>query len=225
MSEENTSSAPENKVSLNSVILKKIGMTRIFDNDGNHLPVTVLSLEDSNVVQVKTKETDGYNSIKFAYGEKREKLISSPKKGELKKAGVEVGYSKMAETRLADEEVADFADSLGAKLSFESFGEGDLVSISGLTKGKGFSGVVKKFGFAGGPMSHGSKFHRTTGSIGNRATPGKVWKGKKMPGHLGDKKQTVKNLKVVKINVDKKYILVKGSVPGAKNSFVRVTKS
>ena len=143
--------------------------------------------------------------------------------GELKKAGISEFYSKMAETKISAENSELFKP--GLPINYENFSVGTVVNITGTTKGKGFAGVVKKFGFAGGPKSHGSKFHRTTGSIGNRATPGKVWKGKKMPGHMGSEKQTVKNLKIVEVNLEKVYLLIKVSVPGSKNSFVRVTKA
>ena len=161
-------------------------------------------------------------SVKFAYDSKKEKNISSPVKGVLKKADISDTFSKTLETRI--EESAESSVSVGTTIDYDNFKEGSVVNVSGTTKGKGFAGVVKKYGFAGGPMSHGSKFHRTTGSIGNRATPGKVWKGKKMPGHMGCEKQTIKNLKIVKINKEKGYVLISGSVPGSKNSFVRVTK-
>ena len=211
------------KTSLNSVMMKKIGMTRISDSNGNHIPVTVLSLEEAKIVQVKSNDTDGYTSVKFAYFPKREKLINSPLRGELKKANIDESFSMLAETLISAEEAQSL--KVGAEINLADCNPGQLINITGITKGKGFAGVVKRYGFAGGPKSHGSKFHRTTGSIGNRATPGKVWKGKKMPGHMGAKKQTVKNLEIVELNKEKGYLLVKGSVPGSKNSFVRVTKA
>jgi large subunit ribosomal protein L3 len=223
MTQESSSTVSVETLSLNSVIMKKVGMTRIFDEAGNHVPVTVLELTKSKVLQLKSVESDGYHAVKFAYDEKKEKNLTSATKGNLKKAGVEEMFSKMAETRLSGEETDQITP--GKAIDFNSFTAGQIVNVSGVTKGKGFAGVVKKYGFAGGPKSHGSKFHRTTGSIGNRATPGKVWKGKKMPGHMGCEKQTVKNLTVVETNLEKGYMLIKGSVPGSKNSFVRVTKA
>ena len=223
MSEENAAKTNESLANLNSVIMKKVGMTRIFDNSGSHVPVTVLSIEDAKVLQVKNESVDGYNSVKFAYGEKREKLINQAKKGELKKAGISTNFSKSVETRVDQGSVENIKP--GMSIGIDLFSEGDMVNITGITKGKGFAGVVKKYGFAGGPKTHGSKFHRTTGSIGNRATPGKVWKGKKMPGHMGSEKQTIKNLKIVEINMGKGYLLIKGSVPGSKNSYLKVTKA
>jgi large subunit ribosomal protein L3 len=223
MSQEETSANGENKAAeLQSALMKKVGMTRIFDSNGNHVPVTVLSIEKQKVTQVKSLDVDGYSALKIAFGEKRAKLINDPKLGELKKAGVAETFSKMTEVRLDSDE---HEYSVGQEVSLENLAPGTLINVSGVTKGKGFAGVVKRYGFAGGPKSHGSKFHRTTGSIGNRATPGKVWKGKKMPGHMGCDRQTIKNLEVVEMNFEKGYMLVKGSVPGAKNSFVRVTKA
>ena len=223
MSQENAPVNSVDGVSMDSVIMKKVGMTRIFDENGNHVPVTVLEIQSSKVVQVKTEENDGYSSVKFAYNLKKDKNINAPTKGILKKANVEESFSKMSETRIENSAVEGVKP--GDSLQVESFKSGTTVNITGITKGKGFAGVVKKFGFAGGPMSHGSKFHRTTGSIGNRATPGKVWKGKKMPGHMGCNKQTIKNLTIVEMNTEKGYVLIRGSVPGSKNSFVRVTKA
>lgn len=224
MSQENSAVAESPKsANLKSVLMKKIGMTRIFDSKGNHVPVTVLAIESAKIVQVKNLDNDGYTSVKFAYNQKREKLITAPKAGELKKASISESFSSFAETKISSEEVNELA--AGMEIDLGQFVAGTTVHVSGKTKGKGFAGVVKKFGFAGGPKSHGSKFHRTTGSIGNRATPGKVWKGKKMPGHMGSENQTVKNLKIVELNAEKGYVLIKGSIPGAKNSFVRVTKA
>ena len=192
MSQENSAVAESPKsANLKSVLMKKVGMTRIFDSNGNHVPVTVLAIESAKIVQIKTLEKDGYTSIKFAYNQKREKLISAPKAGELKKASISENFSSFAETKVSSEEIANDLET-GMAIDLGQFEAGTTVHVSGKTKGKGFAGVVKKYGFAGGPKSHGSKFHRTTGSIGNRATPGKVWKGKKMPGHMGSENQTVK---------------------------------
>lgn len=200
---------------------KKAGMTRIFDEAGNSVPVTVIKLIPNYVSQVKTVEKDGYTAYQLAYGEKREKLLNKPTKGKLSKAKIDKNLTKFFEIRTTDV----VAESLGQEISYEDFTTETYVDITGTSKGKGFQGVIKKFGFAGGPASHGSHFHRTPGSIGNRATPGKVWKNKKMPGHLGDKKKTIQNLKIVELNKEDGYLLVKGSIPGSKNGFVRVSKS
>jgi len=211
----------EAKVSLPAIYGLKAGMTRIFDESGKNVPVTVIKLIPNLISQVKTTENDGYNAYQVAYGEKREKLVTSPVKGQLKKANIEKSLTKFAEFK-ADEVVAE---NLGKEVSLESFTASAFVDVTGTTKGKGFAGVMKKYNFAGGPASHGHKFHRTTGSIGNRATPGRVFKQKKMPGHMGVITKTVQNLQVVEINEEQGYMLIKGSIPGSKNGFVRIAKA
>ncbi len=208
----------EAKVSLAAVYGQKAGMTRIFDESGKHVPVTVIKLIPNVISQVKTTEKDGYNAYQVAYGEKREKLVTSPLKGQLKKANIDKVLSKFAEFKTED--VSE--DNLGKEVAFESFTASVFVDVTGTTKGKGFAGVMKKYNFRGGPASHGHKFHRTTGSIGNRATPGRVFKQKKMPGHMGVITKTVQNLQVVELNEEQGYMLIKGSVPGSKNGFVRI---
>lgn len=228
MSEENTTveasaeetQTPQN-LELSSFFGIKAGMTRIFDNEGNHIPVTVIKLENNYVTQVKTTEKDGYSAYQVGFYPKREKLVNKPTKGHVAKAGIKENLTRFEELRVSNADEA----MLGKELSLASFTADTFIDVTGTSKGKGFQGVIKKFGFAGGPASHGSKFHRTPGSIGNRATPGKVWKNKKMPGHLGDKTKTVQNLKVVEINEEKGYMLIKGSVPGSKNSWVKVSKA
>ena len=208
----------EAKVSLAAVYGQKAGMTRIFDESGKHVPVTVIKLIPNVISQVKTTEKDGYNAYQVAYGEKREKLVTSPLKGQLKKANIDKVLSKFAEFKT--EEVSE--DNLGKEVAFDIFSASVFVDVTGTTKGKGFAGVMKKYNFRGGPASHGHKFHRTTGSIGNRATPGRVFKQKKMPGHMGVITKTVQNLQVVELNEEHGYMLIKGSVPGSKNGFVRI---
>ena len=211
----------ENKVSLPSFYGQKAGMTRIFDESGKHVPVTVVKLIPNVISQVKTKETDGYEAYQVAYGEKREKLIVKSKKGHLAKAGTDKMLSKFAEIKASDVN----AENLGKEVSLENFAAEAWIDVTGTSKGKGFAGVMKRYGFAGGPAAHGSKFHRTTGSIGNRATPGRVFAQKKMPGHMGVDTKTVQNLQVVELNEEQGYMLIKGSIPGAKNGFVRITKA
>lgn len=199
------------------LIVEKIGMTRVFDENGSHVPVTVVKLIDNKVVQVKTNDRDGYQSLKISFHQKRSSLLNRPKLGELKAASDDShAHSKMTEVPY----INDIA--VGEQLTAGSFSAGSIISVTGTSKGKGFAGVVKKYGFAGGPAAHGSKFHRTTGSIGNRATPGRVWKGKKMPGHMGCETKTIKNIKVQEQNLAEGYLLLKGSVPGHKNSFLRL---
>lgn len=211
----------ENGVDLGACYGLKVGMTRIFDSVGNHVPVTVIKLIPNCISQVKTQEKDGYRAYQIAYGEKRKKLISRPQMGILRKASIQQYYSRLSEVKSSN--VAQ-KEHLGQELEV-NFEKGSYVDIRGTTKGKGFQGVIKKFGFRGGPKSHGSKFHRSGGSIGNRATPGKVWKNKKMPGQLGGRPQTVQNLKVMELNRDDGYLLVRGSVPGPKNNFIWVERA
>ena len=211
----------EEKVGLPVFYGVKSGMTRVFDDNGNHVPVTVIKLISNKISQVKTNDNDGYEAYQVAYYEKREKLISKPALSHLKKANIKEAYARLSEIRT---EGVD-ANNVGKELSLEHFPAETFVDITGVTKGKGFQGVIKRYNFSGGPATHGSHLHRSTGSIGNRATPGKVFAGKKMPGHMGSKQQTVQNLKVFSVNEDKGFLLIKGSIPGAKNSFVRIAKS
>lgn len=227
MAEENNTAeqATAEKTAANTVDLSclygmKAGMTRIFAEDGTHIPVTVIKLIPNYITQVKTMANDGYEAYQIGYHNKREKLVNKPVKGHLAKATKET-LSKFAELRW---EGVDSAN-LGKEVSIEGFTPSTYIDVTGTSKGKGFQGVIKRWNFAQGPLSHGSKFHRTGGSIGNRATPGRVWKNKKMPGHMGDVKKTVQNLQIVEVNQDKGYMLIKGSVPGAKNGFVKISKA
>jgi large subunit ribosomal protein L3 len=220
---ENTTAetSKSNSVSLSAFFGVKAGMTRIFDEAGNHVPVTVVKLIPNFVSQVKTQDKDGYEAYQIAYGEKREKLGKKPQKGHLTKAGVEKTLTHFSELR------ADGVDAaaLGKEVSVEGFQPDTYVDVTGTSKGKGMQGVIKRFGFQGGPKTHGSKFHRAPGSIGQCATPARVYKQKKMPGHMGDQTTTIQNIKVVELNTDKGYMLLKGSVPGSKNGFIRVSQA
>ena len=200
---------------------QKAGMTQIYDESGNHVPVTVIKLIPNYVSQVKTQDKDGYEAYQVAYGEKREKLVTKPLKGHLKKAKIDKAFSKFAEVKAtgASEE------SLGQELSLTDFTPSTYVDITGVSKGKGTQGVIKRYNFSGGPASHGSTFHRAPGSVGMSATPGHIFKQKKMPGRMGNEKVTVQNLQVVEVNETKGYMLIKGSVPGSKNGFVRISKA
>jgi len=199
----------------------KAGMTRIFDETGNHVPVTVVKLIPNRVAQVKTKETDGYEAYQVAYNLKREKLLNNPTKGHLKKAGITDYLTRFGEVKSADVS----ADALGKEVSLECFSKDTFIDVTGISKGKGFQGVMKRWNFQGGPAAHGSKFHRTPGSIGMCASPGRVIKGKKLPGHMGAKQKTVQNLQVVELNKEQGYLLIKGSVPGSKSGFLRISKA
>ncbi len=214
-------SQSENKIDLPMFYGVKAGMTRIFDEQGKHVPVTVVKLVPNYVSQVKTTEKDGYSAYQIAYYEKREKLISKPKLGHLKKANIEKMLARFAELRVSDVDAAN----LGKELGLGEFKESTYVDVTGTSKGKGFQGVIKRYNFQGGPAAHGSHFHRAPGSIGNRATPARVFRNKKLPGHMGVDTKTMQNLVVVGVNEAKGYLLIKGSVPGAKNGFVRISKA
>ncbi|MAZ49143.1 MAG: 50S ribosomal protein L3 [Halobacteriovoraceae bacterium] len=211
----------ENKVSLHTFYGQKAGMTRIFDDSGKHVPVTVIKLIPNVISQVKTQEKDGYEAYQIAFQEKREKLVNKPKKGHLAKAGVDKAFNRFSEVKTPEVN----PENLGKEISLTDFPAQTWIDVTGISKGKGFSGVIKRHNFSGGPMAHGSKFHRTTGSIGNRATPGRVFKLKKMPGHMGVQTKTIQNLQVVELNQEQGYLLVKGSVPGSKDGFVKITKA
>jgi large subunit ribosomal protein L3 len=209
------------KVSLPAFYGIKAGMTRIFDQNGNHVPVTVVKLIPNVISQVKTAEKDGYTAYQVAYNEKRESLITQPVKGQLKKANIEKSLSEFSE--IAVDSVS--ADALGKEASLELFPVATYVDVTGPSKGKGFAGVMKRYNFQGGPAAHGSHFHRRPGSIGCRATPARVFANKKMPGHLGVETSTVQNVQVVEVNHEAGYMLIKGSIPGSKNGFVKIAKS
>jgi large subunit ribosomal protein L3 len=209
------------KVSLPAFYGIKAGMTRIFDQNGNHVPVTVVKLIPNVISQVKTAEKDGYTAYQVAYNEKRESLITQPVKGQLKKANIEKSLSEFSE--IVVDSVS--ADALGKEASLEQFPVATYVDVTGPSKGKGFAGVMKRYNFQGGPAAHGSHFHRRPGSIGCRATPARVFANKKMPGHLGVETSTVQNVQVVEVNHEAGYMLIKGSIPGSKNGFVKIMKS
>lgn len=209
------------KVSLPAFYGIKAGMTRIFDQNGNHVPVTVVKLIPNVISQVKTAEKDGYSAYQVAYNEKRESLVSAPEKGHLKKANIEKTFSELAEIKVSDVN----PEALGTVASLDEFPVATYVDVTGPSKGKGFAGVMKRYNFQGGPAAHGSHFHRRPGSIGCRATPARVFANKKMPGHLGVETSTVQNIQVVEVNLEAGYMLLRGSIPGSKNGFVKVAKA
>ena len=199
---------------------KKVGMTQIFSEDGNAIPVTVIEIEPMTVVAKKTEEKDGYNAIVVSFGEIKEKNVNKPQKGIFAKAGVPV---KRNLKEIKVENVDEY--EIGKEIDLTVFEDGDSVDVRGVSKGKGFQGNIKRHGQHRGPSSHGSNYHRRPGSMGATSTPGRVFKGKKLPGHMGAVNRAVLNLKVVKVDADKKAILVKGSVPGAKGTTLNVKKS
>jgi len=193
-------------------------MTQVYDAQNVLVPVTVVEAGPCTIVQVKTAATDGYNAVQIGFSAKKTKNSSKAELNHAKKAGLETAPRVLSEIRLA----AAPTLKVGDVITVTSFAEDQLVDVIGITKGKGFQGVVKRFRVAGGPASHGSMFHRRIGSVGMRQTPGRVWKNQAMPGHMGSEKRTVQNLRVVKVIADKNLILVKGAIPGANGDDVIV---
>jgi large subunit ribosomal protein L3 len=215
-----TATAGPQGVKLQGLFAHKVGMSSIYDADGKSIPVTVLKLDQWVVSQIKTLDTDGYEAIQIASGKKKPNQANAAEKANFKKAGFENGPKVVREVRQA----VPAGAQVGQKIAIESLAKGDVVSLVSKSKGKGFAGSIKRFNFAGGPASHGSKFHRQPGSSGNRTWPGRVMPGKKFPGHLGDETVTVKNVKVVEVLAEEGLIVVKGPVPGARNTLVKITK-
>lgn len=200
---------------------RKVGMTRIYGEDGGSTPVTVLEIAANRVSQVKTVETDGYSAIQLSTGEKKSSRVSKPEAGHFAKAGVPAGTS-VRESRVDDASGYE----LGAELTVSMFEAGQKVDVSGVSKGKGFAGVLKRYHFAGQDRTHGNSLsHRAPGSIGQNQTPGRVFPGKKMAGHLGAVQRTAQNLEVVRVDAERNLLLVKGAVPGATNGDVVVKLS
>ena len=203
-----------------AILATKVGMTQIFSETGELIPVTVLLAGPCTVTQVKTEETDGYNAVQVGFSDIREKLVNKPKKGVFDKAGVSV-KRYLREFRLdnaADYKVAD-------EIKADIFEAGDKVDATAITKGHGFQGAVKRLGQHRGPMKHGSKFHRHQGSNGPATTPGRVVKGKGMPGHMGSVQRTIQNLEIIKVDAENNLLLVKGSMPGPKKSLITIKES
>ena len=203
-----------------AILTTKVGMTQVFSEDGVLTPVTVLQAGPCVVTQVKTVENDGYSAVQVGFGDIREKLVNKPKKGHFAKAGV-TGKRFLKEFRLEDAE----SYTLGQEIKADVFAAGDKVDATAKSKGKGFQGAIKRHGQSRGPMAHGSKYHRHAGSNGSATTPGRVFKGKHMPGHMGAVRVTVQNLEVVSVDAEKNLILVKGAVPGPKKSLVMLKES
>ena len=199
------------------LIGKKIGMTQIFNEEGKVIPVTVIEAGPCVVSQVKTEETDGYNSIQLGFGAIKESKVNKPERGHFTKANI-APARYLREIRVDSIEDVKVGDELKADI----FMAGDKIDIQGTSKGKGFQGVIKRHGQHRGPMGHGSMYHRRPGSMGSTSTPGRVFKGKKLPGHMGAETVTIQNLEVIKVDLDKNIILVKGSVPGAKGAILKI---
>ncbi|AEB74908.1 50S ribosomal protein L3 [Clostridium botulinum] len=198
-----------------AIIGRKIGMTQIFDENGKVIPVTVVEAGPCAVLQKKTEEKDGYNAIQVGFEDIREKLANKPKKGHFAKAGVSLKRI-VREFRL--ENIDEY--EVGNEIKADVFEAGDKVDVTGVSKGKGFQGTIKRWNFHRGPMAHGSKYHRAVGSMGAASDPSRTFKNKKMPGHMGHKKSTVLNLEVVKVMADKNVVLIKGGIPGPNKGYV-----
>ena len=203
-----------------AILTTKVGMTQIFNEDGVLTPVTVLQAGPCVVTQVKTVENDGYAAVQVGYGDIREKLVNKPMKGHFAKAGV-APKRFVREFRLEDAE----SYAVGQEIKADVFAAGDKIDAAAKSKGKGYQGAIKRHGQSRGPMAHGSKYHRHAGSNGSATTPGRVFKGKKMPGHMGAVRVTVQNLEVVRVDAEQNLILVKGAVPGPKKSLVMIKES
>lgn len=204
------------------LIGRKLGMTQVFSGNGVAVPVTVIELGPCVITQKKTREIDGYDAIQLGFGRRKKKNVTKPLQGHLMKA--DSGFSRvLREFRVSPVSSEDYKE--GQVLRADIFEVGDYVDVVGTSKGKGFAGVVKRHGFGGGRATHGSMFHRAPGSIGSSAYPSRVFKGKKLPGHMGNRRRTVQNLTVVSVRQEKNLILVKGAVPGSKNGIVLVKSS
>ena len=201
-----------------AILAKKVGMTQIFNEAGELVPVTVLQAGPCVVTQVKTIENDGYEAVQVGFEDIREKLVNKPVKGMFDKVGV--SYKRyVREFKLEGEY------SVKDEIKVDVFEAGDKIDATAIAKGKGFQGAIKRHGQSRGPMAHGSKYHRHAGSNGSCSTPSKVFKGKKMPGHMGGKKVTTQNLEIVRVDAEKNLLLVKGAIPGPKKALVTIKES
>ena len=202
---------------INAIYGKKLGMTQVFADDDSVVPVTAILAEPNTICQVKTTETDGYEAVQLGFGEIKAKKVNKPMAGHFKKQGVSpVRYLREVRVENASEY------KVGDEQTLAAFADAKKVDVTGTSKGKGFAGVMKRHGFGGGPGGHGAHFHRAPGSIGQCATPSRVFKGLRLPGHMGCDTVTVKNLDVVRVDTEQNLILVKGAVPGGKNAVVRI---
>ena len=203
-----------------AILATKVGMTQIFNDEGVLIPVTVLQAGPCVVTQVKTQENDGYEAVQVGFADKREKLVNKPEKGQFDKAGVSC---KRYVREFKFENAAEY--ELGQEIKADIFAAGDHIDATAISKGKGFQGAIKRHGQSRGPMAHGSKYHRHAGSNGACSDPSKVFKGKKMPGQMGNKQITVQNLEIVRVDAENNLLLVKGAVPGHKKSLVTIKET
>lgn len=214
------STAQATDLKINGLFAFKEGMGTVFNEQGEAVPVTILRYEPWVVSQIKTDENDGYSAVQIACRPKKAKNSTAAERGHLKKAGFENGAQFVREIR----QEVPAGLSVGSQVSIDCLKKGDVVALTGTSKGHGFTGVQKRWNFAGGPATHGSKFHRRPGSSGNRTWPGRVMPGKKFPGHYGDETITVKNVVVIDVMPEEGVVMVKGPVPGARNSIVRMVR-
>jgi large subunit ribosomal protein L3 len=202
---------------MKAILGKKLGMTQVWSEDDRLVPVTVIEAGPCVVSQVKTEETDGYKAVQLAFGEIKPEKLNKPETGHLAKAGAE------PKRHLREFRVPDAGElKTGDEVKVDVFEPGDTVHVSGTSKGKGFAGVIKRHNFSGGRATHGSHFHRTPGSVGQAATPSRVFKGKKMPGRMGGDTVTVRNLEIVRVDAEQNLLVVKGAVPGGKGSLLTI---
>ncbi len=199
------------------ILGKKVGMTQVFTENGELVPVTVIEATPNVVLQVKTVETDGYEAVQVGFDDKREVLSNKPAKGHVAKANT---APKRFIKEFNNVELGEY--EVGKEITVDIFQAGDIVDVTGTTKGKGFQGVIKRHGQSRGPMTHGSRFHRRPGSMGAASYPARVFKGKKLAGRMGGDRVTIQNLEIVRVDADKNVILVKGNVPGAKKSLIEI---
>ena len=202
---------------VNTILGRKLGMTQVWGEDDNIIPVTVIQAGPCVISQVKTTETDGYEAVQIGFGDIKEKKVNKPMKGHFAKAGV-APMRYLREVRVDDAS----EHAVGDTLTVEAFNDVDKVDVTGVSKGKGFAGVIKRYGFAGGPGGHGHHFHRAPGSVGQCAYPARVFKGLRLPGHMGCDRVTVRNLKLVRVDEENNLLLVKGAVPGGKGALVQI---
>lgn len=201
------------------ILGKKLGMVRFFLDEGESIPATIIKAGPCVVIQKKTIENDGYEAIQVGFEDQKENRVNKPLKGHFKAAGDKF-FKNLREIRVDD--VNEF--ELGQEIKADIFNIGDLVQVTGMSKGRGFSGVIRRWGFSGGKKTHGSRSHRVPGSIGASATPGRVIKGKKLPGRMGYRKTTIKNLKILDVRPEMDVIAIKGAIPGSRNSIVEICK-
>ena len=206
---------------IKAIIGKKLGMTQVFAIDGKRIPVTVVEAGPCTVLQKKSVQSDGYNALQIGFGEKKSHRVNKPEMGHFKVAG-KGSFSCLREVQA--DNVDDF--NVGDEITCNSvFSAGDIIDVSGSSKGKGFQGVIKRWGFSGGRATHGSKFHRHGGAIGQSATPAKVFKGKKMAGQMGNEIKTIQNLEVIEVRPEQNIILIKGAIPGSRNGLIMIKKA